>query len=46
MSAQRYPQDFDVILAGAPAHDFAGITAAFVMVPARSGIIGVAEAHA
>ena len=32
MSAQRYPADFDVILAGAPAHDFAGITAAFLNV--------------
>ena len=32
MSAQRYPEDFDVILAGAPAHDFAGITAAFLNV--------------
>ena len=32
MSAQRYPEDFDVILAGAPAHDFAGIAAAFVNV--------------
>ena len=30
MSAQRYPEDFDVILAGAPAHDFAGIAAAFL----------------
>ena len=30
MSAQRYPNDFDIILAGAPAHDFAGITAAFL----------------
>ena len=32
MSAQRYPKDFDVILAGAPAHDFAGIAAAFLNV--------------
>ena len=30
MSAQRYPKDFDVILAGAPAHDFAGVAAAFL----------------
>ena len=30
MSAQRYPGDFDVILAGAPAHDFAGTAAAFL----------------
>lgn len=32
MSAQRYPADFDVVLAGAPAHDFAGISAAFINV--------------
>jgi len=32
MSAQRYPGDFDVVLAGAPAHDFTGITAAFLNV--------------
>ena len=30
MSAQRYPGDFDVVLAGAPAHDFAGVAAAFL----------------
>ena len=30
MEAQRYPEDFDGIIAGAPAHDFTGIMAAFV----------------
>ena len=30
MEAQRYPEDFDGIIAGAPAHDFSGIMAAFV----------------
>ena len=29
MSAQRFPQDFDGIVAGAPAHDFSGVLAAF-----------------
>lgn len=32
MFAQRYPTDFDAILAGAPAFDFAGISAAFLNV--------------
>ena len=30
MEAQRYPQDFDGLLAGAPAYDFTNIAAAFV----------------
>lgn len=29
MSAQRFPEDFDGIVAGAPAHDFSGVLAAF-----------------
>lgn len=29
MSAQRYPDDFDGIVAGAPAHDFSGVLAGF-----------------
>ncbi len=29
MSAQRFPADFDGIVAGAPAHDFSGVMAAF-----------------
>ena len=29
MSAQRFPHDFDGIVAGAPAHDFSGVLAAF-----------------
>lgn len=29
MSAQRFPDDFDGIVAGAPAHDFSGVIAAF-----------------
>ncbi len=29
MSAQRFPADFDGIVAGAPAHDFSGVLAAF-----------------
>lgn len=29
MSAQRFPNDFDGIVAGAPAHDFSGVIAAF-----------------
>lgn len=29
MSAQRFPGDFDGIIAGAPAHDFSGVLAAF-----------------
>ena len=29
MSAQRFPRDFDGIVAGAPAHDFSGVLAAF-----------------
>lgn len=29
MSAQRFPNDFDGIVAGAPAHDFSGVLAAF-----------------
>ncbi|HVS62732.1 MAG TPA: tannase/feruloyl esterase family alpha/beta hydrolase [Thermoanaerobaculia bacterium] len=32
MEAQRYPEDFDVILAGAPALDFDGIGATFLQV--------------
>ena len=30
--SQRYPEDFDAILAGAPAFDFAGVAAAFLNV--------------
>ena len=30
--SQRYPTDFDAILAGAPAYDFAGLSAAFLNV--------------
>lgn len=29
MSAQRFPEDFDGIIAGAPAHDFSGVLAGF-----------------
>ena len=29
MSAQRYPEDFDGIIAGAPAADWTGFTTAF-----------------
>ena len=29
MSAQRFPKDFDGIVAGAPAHDFSGVLAGF-----------------
>ena len=32
MSAQRYPEDFDAILAGAPALDFAGAIATFMTI--------------
>ena len=32
MSSQRYPADFDAIIAGAPAFDFTGIAAAFLNV--------------
>lgn len=35
MEAQRYPEDFDVILSGAPALDFDGIGAAFLQVTQR-----------
>jgi Tannase and feruloyl esterase len=30
MEAQRFPEDFDGIIAGAPAHDFVGLAAQFV----------------
>ena len=30
MSAQRYPDDFDAILAGAPAQDIRGVIATFL----------------
>ena len=30
MEAQRYPEDFDGIVAGAPAHDFTGVLAGFL----------------
>ncbi len=30
MEAQRYPEDFDGIVAGAPAHDFTGVMAGFL----------------
>ncbi|MEM9409412.1 MAG: tannase/feruloyl esterase family alpha/beta hydrolase, partial [Acidobacteriota bacterium] len=33
--AQRYPEDFDVILAGAPALDFDGLAAAFLYITQR-----------
>ena len=33
MFSQRYPHDFDGIIAGAPAFDFGGIAAAFYMSP-------------
>lgn len=32
MSAQRYPADFDAIIAGAPAQDFRGIIAGFIQI--------------
>jgi feruloyl esterase len=35
MEAQRYPEDFDVILSGAPAFDFDGVGAAFLYVTQR-----------
>jgi feruloyl esterase len=30
MEAQRYPDDFDGIVAGAPAYDFTGIAVQFI----------------
>ena len=35
MSAQRYPDDFDAILAGAPAQDIRGVIATFLTIDAR-----------
>lgn len=33
--AQRYPEDFDAIIAGAPALDFTGVAAAFTQITAK-----------
>ena len=35
MEAQRYPEDFDMIVSGAPALDFQGLAAAFTYVVQR-----------